>query len=202
MISYEKVLPENKIFTWEDMKTFPVGEYLLMHSVFYQTEFLRNTKIKLPEHTFYVDNIFVYYPLPYVKNMYYLNTDFYRYFIGREDQSVNESIMIKRIDQQLKITKIMIDFGSPLDYQKENPNLCRYQLHYLAIMMSICTILLKIENTSESKKKIQEIWNYLKEKNQKLYHQIRYKSLATLCCLPRGLAVLGYCIAKKIYKFN
>ena len=26
----------------------------------------------LPKHTFYVDNIFVYQPLPFVKTMYYM----------------------------------------------------------------------------------------------------------------------------------
>ena len=62
----------------------------------------------MPKHTFYVDNLFVYVPLPYVKNMYYLDVDFYRYYIGREDQSVNESVMIKRIDQQIKVNKLMV----------------------------------------------------------------------------------------------
>lgn len=36
--------------------------------------------------------------------------EFYHYFIGREDQSVNETIMIGRIDQQIRVNKIMIDF--------------------------------------------------------------------------------------------
>jgi ABC-type transport system substrate-binding protein len=35
--------------------------------------------------------------VPYVKTMYYLDVDFYRYYIGREDQSVNEKNMIKNI---------------------------------------------------------------------------------------------------------
>ena len=47
-------------------------------------------RLELPKHTFYVDNIFVYQPLPHVKSMYYLDVNFYRYFIGRDDQSVNE----------------------------------------------------------------------------------------------------------------
>jgi len=195
-------IPENEIFTWENTKKFKIGEYLLMHSVFYRTEFLKSTNIHLPEHTFYVDNIFVYYPLPFVKTMYYLNTNFYRYFIGREDQSVNESIMIQRIDQQLFVTKTMIQFGSPLRFAKENKKLSKYLLHYLAIMMSICTILLQVENTKESKRKRKEIWNYLKEYDQKLYRELRYKSLATLTCLPRIFAVPGYHLAQKIFKFN
>ena len=55
-----------------------------------------------------MDNIYVYYPLPHVRTLYYMNVDLYRYFIGREDQSVNEKVMISRIDQQLFVTKKMI----------------------------------------------------------------------------------------------
>ena len=195
-------LPKDKVFGWNEIKPFGIGEYLLMHSVFYRTKMLKETKISLPEHTFYVDNIFVYYPLPFVKTMYYIDTDFYRYFIGREDQSVNESIMIKRVDQQLFVTKTMIEYGSPIIKQKENKNLQKYQLHYLAMMMTICTILLKIENTEESKRKQKELWAYLKNYDEKLYKKLRWKSLASLVCLPRLIAVPGYKIARKIYKFN
>ena len=49
----------------------------------------------------YKRQIFVFEPLPVVQKMYYMNVNFYRYFIGREDQSVNETVMISRIDQQL-----------------------------------------------------------------------------------------------------
>ncbi len=46
---------------------------------------------------------------------------FYRYFIGRNDQSVNESVMIKRIDQQLKVNRILVD---NLDLEAiDNPDL-------------------------------------------------------------------------------
>jgi len=192
-------LPENRIFQWNEIKKFKIGEYLLMHSAFFRTSFLKETKLKLPEHTFYVDNIFVYYPLPKVKNMFYLNTNFYRYFIGREDQSVNEKIMIQRIDQQLTVTKMLIKFWNPFQYSKE---LSTYMLHYLSIMMSICTILLKVENTKESNRKRKEIWQILKDYDHKLYYKIRYQSLATLTCLPRFMSVPGYRLARKIYKFN
>lgn len=195
-------LPQNKIFTWNDIKKFKPGEYLLMHSVFFRTNFLKQINLKLPEHTFYVDNIFVYYPLRNVKTMYYMNTNFYRYFIGREDQSVNEQTMIKRIDQQIFVTKTMIGFGSPLKEKTENPKRCTYELHYLAIMMSICTILAKISNTKENRKKCKELWQELKEKDLSLYRKLRYQSVATLTCLPRVIAVPGYHLAQKIFKFN
>ena len=70
------------------------GHYILMHSVIYRTNLLRECGLELPKHTFYVDNLFVFQPLPYVKKMYYLDKPFYHYFIGRDDQSVNEAVMI------------------------------------------------------------------------------------------------------------
>ena len=39
-----------------------------MHSVIYRTELLRGMGLQLPKHTFYVDNIFVYVPLPHVQD--------------------------------------------------------------------------------------------------------------------------------------
>ena len=85
VIRYDNVLPENKIFRWDDIGHFRLDQYILMHSVLYRTELLKLCQLKLPKHTFYVDNIYVYYPLPHVRTLYYLNVDFYRYFIGREN---------------------------------------------------------------------------------------------------------------------
>ena len=84
VMKYAHTLPEEKIFTWKEVRHFRVGQYILMHSVIYRTNLLRDCGLKLPEHTFYVDNIFVFNPLPYVKTMYYMNVNFYRYFIGRD----------------------------------------------------------------------------------------------------------------------
>ena len=90
VMRYAHALPKDTVFTWNDVGHFFKGQYILMHSVIYRTKLLRECGMKLPDHTFYVDNIFVYEPLPYVKNMYYMDVNFYRYYIGREDQSVND----------------------------------------------------------------------------------------------------------------
>lgn len=201
VISYKHILPENKIFTWNEVGRFKIGQYLLMHSVIYNTEFLRGTGIKLPEKTFYVDNIFVYYPLPFIKTMYYMNIDFYRYYIGREDQSVNEHNMIKRIDQQIFITKTMIDFFDPYDYIESNKKCAKYLMHYLEIILEISTCLLQKYNTPENKIKRKELWEYLKKKNLRLYHRYK-KSISGISNYSRIITVAGYKISRKIYKFN
>ena len=100
VMHYRNVFPRNRVFGWEQIGRFRPSQYLLMHSVIYRTQLLRDCGLELPKHTFYVDNIFVYQPLPWVKNMYYLDVDLYRYFIGRADQSVNEKVMVTRVDQQ------------------------------------------------------------------------------------------------------
>ena len=106
-----------------------------MHSVIYRTQLLRDCGMELPKHTFYVDNIFAYQPLPSVKSIYYMDVDLYRYFIGRADQSVNEKVMIGRVDQQVRVTRHMI---SACDLNKViYPKLARYMKNYLAMMMSI-----------------------------------------------------------------
>ena len=201
VINYKDALPENKIFSWNDVGHFKPSENLLMHSLVHNTAFLRSTGVKLPEHTFYVDNIFAYYPLPFVKSMYYLNIDLYRYFIGRTDQSVNESVMIKRIDQQIFVTKTMIDFFNPYDYWDSNRRCAKYLIHTLDTMMIVSTILLQVSNTPENQEKRHELWNYLKQKNPRLYKKL-VRSISGLTNLPRFLSVSGYHLAQKIYKFN
>ena len=134
-IRYANVFPQDQVFTWKDAKHFHLGQYILMHSVIYRTQMLKNCGLELPQHTFYVDNIFVYYPLPYVKNLYYMDLDLYHYFIGRSDQSVNEQVMIGRVDQQIKVNKIMIDQYDLRTIQ--NPKLRKYMTSYLDIMMTV-----------------------------------------------------------------
>ena len=140
VMKYTRMFPENEVFTWSDVRHISKGHYILMHSVIYRTQLLKDCGLELPRHTFYVDNLFVYNPLPYVKTMYYMNVDFYRYFIGREDQSVNEKVMIGRIDQQIKVNKIMID---AYDLTKiRNKKLKDYMVKYLAMMMTVSSIFL------------------------------------------------------------
>ena len=205
-VHYKNVFPENRVFTWEEVGDFRVSQYLLMHSAIYRTEMLRATGMVLPKHTFYVDNIFVYQPLPFVKTMYYMDEDLYRYFIGRQDQSVNEQVMVKRVDQQIRVTKIMTDCCDLKEVEKSHPSLAKYMFRYLAMMYTICSILLVIDGSEEALAKRDALWQELKEKNEALYKKLRYRSLATATNLPgipgRKLGVAGYHVAQKIFKFN
>lgn len=207
VMRFTHALPKEKVFGWDEVGHFPTGQYILMHSVIYRTEVLRDCKLKLPEHTFYVDNIFVFEPLPYVKKMYYLDVDFYRYYIGREDQSVNEKVMISRLDQQLRVNHIMIDYmADNKELVSENKRLKSYMLNYLDIIMTISSIMSILSGKKENYAKKKELWKELKEKTPYCYKRIRFGLLGIAMNIPgavgRGIAVCGYRIAQKLFHFN
>lgn len=206
VMRYTNVFPENRIFTWRETHRFYPSQYLLMHSVIYRTALLRDCGLTLPKHTFYVDNIFVFQPLPYVQTMYYLNVDLYRYFIGRQDQSVNERVMITRVDQQVRVTRLMIESHQLRPLMQQERKLARYMINYLAMMMSISSIFLILANTDESLEKRNALWEYLRSIDPYLHNILKYRSFSAFTNFPgyqgRRLSLSLYRLARRIYKFN
>ncbi len=203
-IRYEGVFPEEKIFGWSDIKKFKISQNIIMHSVIYRTQMLYDCELELPKHTFYVDNIFVYKPLPFVKTMYYMNVDLYRYFIGRDDQSVNETVMISRIDQQIKVNKILID---AYDLNRiKNKKLRDYMVKYLAMMMTVSSVFLIKEGSEDSLEKRTELWKYLKNFSNGTFllvnMQVLSKPMQIRGRAGRKMVVWGYSISRKLYGFN
>ena len=196
-------LPKGKYFGWNDAGHFRKGQYILMHSVIYRTKLLRECGLKLPKHTFYVDNLYVFIPMPYVKTMYYLDTDFYHYYIGREDQSVNEQVMIGRIDQQIKVNKLMLE---NYDYKNIPGKVRKYMYNYLEMITVVSTVLLVKSGTAENRKKRKELWRYIKEYDPYLFKKLRYGIMSITTNMPgkggRVLCVTAYKISQKIVGFN
>lgn len=207
VMKYHHALPKDRIFTWNEVKHFHKGQYILMHSVIYRTKLLRECGMKLPEHTFYVDNLFVFEPLPYVKTMYYLDVNFYRYYIGREGQSVNEQVMISRIDQQIAVNKIMLDYLVKKKNEIYTHHKMRYYMvNYLEIITVISSVLLIRSGTEENLEKKKELWKYIKQKDFLLYTRLRYGIMGSSMNLPgrggRKISVEAYKICQRFFKFN
>lgn len=205
VMKYTRMLPVEQLFTWDDCGHFGLTKYILMHSVIYRTQMLRDCGLTLPRHTFYVDNIFVYVPLPECKRIYYMDVDLYRYFIGREDQSVNETVMIGRIDQQLRVTRIMID-SFLLERDVKSSRLRSYMRNYLTMMMVICTVFSMMSDRPDKEQMRADIWKYLREHDHETYVKIRRSVMGVGTHLPgkAGDRVLlsAYHIAQKVFKFN
>ena len=209
VMEYRHCLPVGRVFSWDEANRFPIGKYILMHSVIFRTQMLRESGLKLPEHTFYVDNIYVFNPLPYVQRMYYLDVDFYYYFIGREDQSVHEDVMIKRLDQQARVNRIMIDHFTDPSCQEmigDRRHLRQYMFNYLEIITTVTSVLALRSGTREHLQLRDETWEYLRGKDEALYKKMRRRILGRAMNvnrrLPRMLVISAYKAAQRIFNFS
>ena len=203
-MSYHHALPQGRVFGWEETRHFRKGQYMLMHSVIYRTQLLWDCGMTLPKHTFYVDELYVYIPLKNVEKMYYLDVDFYHYFIGRDDQSVQEQVMIRRIDQALLVNRLLVSEIDPFSIEDEHKR--KYMLNYLEIVTTVSSVLLTKSGTEENLQKKKELWEFIEKENPKVYDTLRRRLMGTLLRLPgkggRAFIIGGYKVAQKIFGFN
>ncbi|MBO4494981.1 MAG: glycosyltransferase family 2 protein [Clostridiales bacterium] len=192
-----KGVPENTFLHWEDITRIKKYHYILMHSIIYRTELLRECKLELPEHTFYVDNIFAFQPLPHVKTIYYKDIDLYWYFIGREDQSVHEENVIKQIDQYIRVVKIMSQIYHDSKVANADPACLDYMLDYLEIIFTITCIFLSIKPTKAELEKKKELWQTIENLDPAMAKELHHRVTLILSNLP-GKA--GCMVSTSIYR--
>ena len=204
VVRYGNALPENRVLTWEEIGRFRMGQYILMHAAIYRRELLLECGLELPKKTFYVDNLYVYKPLTHVKTLYYIDVDLYRYYIGRSDQSVNESVMISRIDQQIRVNRMLMEV---CDLTKVEPVKKRkYMRNFLEIITSVSSILLVKAGTPEALAKKTALWQEMKQQHPEIYRVLRWRLLGIGLHLPgragRAVMIGAYKLANRIFGFN
>lgn len=203
-INYSSVLPEGKIFTWEESKPFKLHQMLTIHSCTFRTEAMRKWGEELPKHVFYEDNLMVYKTLPHIRRMYYMNADLYRYWIGRPDQSVQQSVMSKRYHHQILVTeKCFTSFH--LDDVQE-PRLKRYMKHELFMMFGISILFTRLNKTAETDAAIDKMWETCEAFDPKWAKHFRSHSALWFICRPgklgQNFSGSVYKIANKVVRFN
>lgn len=206
--NFRRQLPVGKAFGWDEVKRFCGSQLLLMHSVIFKTQIIRDSGTILPEHTFYVDNYFAFRPLPYCKKLYYCDVDLYQYFIGRADQSVNIQNLTRRYDQQIRVMKCIFDTYTYDQIMAMESGLKKYMLHMIgAISMNTMMFCCSGGDDAERKQAYASYWEHTMQKDPKLSKHIRTKGLPALVCwMPwrlRGAVMLfGYRILCKINKLG
>ncbi|MHA7132864.1 glycosyltransferase family 2 protein [Oerskovia turbata] len=206
-VRYANAIPRDRVLSWDDVGRFRASQYILMHSLIYRTDLLRECGLVLPKHTFYVDNLYAYAPLPSVRRLYYLDVDLYRWYIGRSDQSINEDVMISRVDQQLGVNRAMMEHLRAVRSDPAAPRaLKRYMLHYVNIVSLVSSMLLVRSGTKESLRKRDAFWADVRAQDPALYRRLRRTTLHQISNLPgrpgRGLSVLAYKAAQRAIGFN
>ena len=116
-----------------------------------------------------------------------------------------KSVMIGRIDQQLRVTRLMLGYYDATKIS--NPKLRHYMIQYLEIMMTVCSALaIQVMGLRRIWLKRRSCGIELKMQNFPLWLRLRWGFLGQGCNLPgkggRELLILGYKITQKFYGFN
>lgn len=205
VIRYRGALPTNKIITWDEVGVFGPGQNILMHAAVFRTEVLRESGLDLPKHTFYVDNIFVYVPLPKVKTLHYLPVNLYRYFIGRDDQSVSEPVQLSRLDQQMRVTKAMVD-AYVLRDDVESKRLIRYMEGFLALIVTASSMFSVLRGDPEALEMRKEMWENIYAHDATMAKRLGKHPLVLASNLTsstgRRMSISLYRLAQRLYRFS
>lgn len=193
---YTEKMPENEFFSWDSVKKFKGSHLMLMHALLYKREKLLESDTILPEHTFYVDNIFAFRPLPKMQKLFYLDIDLYHYFIGRADQSVNIANFSKRFDQQIRVMREIIDSYYLSEIKSMPTGLKKYMWHSINAIMMNTIFFACVADSKARRVALKELWRHIKERDIKLFRKLRYRSYST------SVNFLPWKLRGKIMKFG
>ncbi len=203
-INFSNALPEDRIFTWAEIKPFRVDQVLMIHSVCFRTELLRQTGTELPKHTFYEDNYMVYGNLRYTQRMYYLNMDLYHYYIGRDGQSVQKEVMIRRYIHQIRATELCFT-AFHLDEMRDKHKKA-YLKHELFIMLGISVLFTRLNGSDQAEDDLEKMWAECRAFDRKWADYFRRRTILSIFCIPgkSGAAFVRimYRIAHRVVRFN
>lgn len=196
--SYAEFIPTNKFTDFSEMKPFGYSTVFWIHALMYSRETLIKSGLTLPEHTFYVDEVYSYVPLPYVNTLFYLDVQLYIYNIGRADQSVTKKNMFARFEQQIRVMLAMTDSHTYDEIKAAKKGLKKYMFHALAVIM-LCTMYFTCSSSEKERKAAyKEMWAHIKRQDKKLYRKLRFRSYVTVVVfLPWRLR---FFIEDKAYK--
>ncbi|MCL2594975.1 MAG: glycosyltransferase family 2 protein [Promicromonosporaceae bacterium] len=204
VVHFGGALKPRRELSWGKTGRFAMRQYLMMHALTYRTQVLREEGLQLPERTFYVDSLFALQPLRLVQSLYYLDVNLYRYFIGRPDQSVQESVMLRRLDQQLRVNWLLLDYVSK--HPVADRKLRRYRLHYVAIICAVTSVMLIRAGTPEALAQRDELWGRLRAQDPWLYRQCRFSMIGMISNLPgstgRRVSIMAYLLAQRAIGFS
>lgn len=203
-ICYSNVLPENRIFGWNETRRFLLHQLLTIHSCTFRTEVMRKSGDALPKHIFYEDNLMVYKTLPNVKKLYYMNIDLYRYWIGRPDQSVQKKVMMQRYSHQIQVTERCFT-SVHLDEITESC-LRRYMKHEQFMMFGISILYARLNKSDEADAAVDQMWERCEIYDPKWGKYFRKRTPLRVICkqgrVGRHVSDVVYRVANQVVRFN
>ena len=168
-------------------------KWMRYHTVIYKTQILKDHKIRLDEHCFYVDSEFMLLPIPYVDKITYYQVPLYCYRLGVEGQSVSPESRIRHKADSYKVAQRLIKF-----YEELPAGLSEQKKKYItdgiaAHMLWHFKTLLMCKTSKEVHSELKAFDLDIKARTPEVYVAMTtFKDSSTLIKLARGMNYLMY----------
>ena len=93
-----------------------ITPYIMMHTISVKTEVLKENKIQLLEHVFYVDYEYIVKATCASKTVTFAKLEVYQYLVGNVNQSVSSQNYVKRYRHHDKVVKEVMRFAKEKQY--------------------------------------------------------------------------------------
>lgn len=156
----------NYLYNFENIAlTCPIH----MHELAVKTDLLKNANIHILEHCFYTDIQFVAELFAKAKTMVYYKKPVYCYRVGREDQSVSLSGLLKHMGDNMKVVTELLRYkeGRKLAPNVEKAYNIKINYAISLELYSYCTL-----NLLERRKKVRQTLSFIRE------NSIEFKSVS------------------------
>lgn len=152
-----------------------------MHSVTWRTDILRDNKITIDEHRFYVDMEYISFPVPFVKRVYVTQLPLYMYRLGDNGQSVSIASMQKHMDDHLTVMERVMSFIRAAESRGVGKSSLAY-LHRLAAEMvaNQCLIYLSYPAKDGMKKEFIAMEEHIKAEHPDVYNAVTHPAVVLL----------------------
>jgi len=143
------------------------------------TQILKDNKVTLDEHCFYVDAQYVLRPVPYIETVVFLPGIVYQYRLGTDGQSMNLESMQKNYLQHEKVLQSIIRL-----YEQEDKSSLAKRA-YLAkgaakLMTSQVKIYLSFRSSRRWKMKIKQLVDTIEANNPEIFHACNNRAVKLL----------------------
>lgn len=129
-VEYKNLLKNSKEHEWHGTFEEIVGKVIpSMHALALKTSILKENKIRLDEHCFYVDVEYILYALPYVETVAYYDLHVYMYRLGQVTQSVSMEGFRKHIENHIKVSLNLTKFAEA--YRQQAMGQCQEKIDYI-----------------------------------------------------------------------
>ena len=100
-----------------------------MHALIFKSSILKENRIHLDEHSFYVDVEYILYPLPFIKSVAYFDLYVYMYRLAQATQSVSMQGFRKHIQNHMDVILHLSEFAEK--YKKQSSESDIIKVNYI-----------------------------------------------------------------------